>query len=84
MRGFGELEKKQLLQFITGSDRIPIGGLAKLKFVIVKNGPDSDRSAQQCFILECATLLYFCNTTSKWHVYVNRAIQTPTFELKIL
>ena len=43
VREFGEQQKKQLLQFITGSDRIPLGGLAKLKFIIVKNGPDSDR-----------------------------------------
>ena len=26
-----------------GSDRIPVGGLAKLKLIIAKNGPDSDR-----------------------------------------
>ena len=43
VREFGEKQKKQLLQFSTGSDRIPLGGLAKLKFIIVKNGPDSDR-----------------------------------------
>ena len=43
MREFSEDQKKRLLSFITGSDRIPLGGLAKLKFVIVKNGPDSDR-----------------------------------------
>ena len=43
MREFDETQKKQLLQFITGSDRIPLGGLAKLKFIIVKNGPNSDR-----------------------------------------
>ena len=48
VREFGEKQKKQLLQFITGSDRIPLGGLAKLKFIIVKNGPDSDRSAHPC------------------------------------
>ena len=43
VREFSEDQKKRLLSFITGSDRIPLGGLAKLKFVIVKNGPDSDR-----------------------------------------
>ena len=45
VREYSETEKKQLLAFITGSDRIPIGGLAKLKFIIVKNGGDSDRWA---------------------------------------
>ena len=43
VREYGEKEKKRLLQFVTGSDRIPLGGLAKLRFIIVKNGPDSDR-----------------------------------------
>ena len=36
-------DKKKLLQFTTGSDRIPVGGLSKLKLIIAKNGPDSDR-----------------------------------------
>ena len=45
VREFSETQKKQLLAFVTGSDRIPLGGLAKLKFIIVKNGPDSDRYA---------------------------------------
>ena len=43
VREFDDKQKKQLLAFITGSDRIPLGGLSKLKFIIVKNGPDSDR-----------------------------------------
>ena len=43
VREFTDMQKKQLLAFVTGSDRIPIGGLSKLRFVIVKNGPDSDR-----------------------------------------
>ena len=40
---FEEEKKKLLLQFTTGSDRVPIGGLAKLKLIIARNGPDSDR-----------------------------------------
>ena len=36
-------EHKQLLNFTTGSDRVPVGGLAKLKFIIAKNGEHSDR-----------------------------------------
>jgi len=44
-------DKRKLLQFTTGSDRIPVGGLAKLKLIIAKNGPDSDRlpSAHTCY-----------------------------------
>jgi len=41
---FSDEQKKQLLQFATGSDRVPIGGLSKLKLIIARNGPDSDRS----------------------------------------
>ncbi len=43
MHDFDEEKKKLLLQFTTGSDRVPIGGLAKLKLIIARNGPDSDR-----------------------------------------
>ena len=44
-------DKKKLLRFTTGSDRSPIGGLGKLPFIIVKNGPDSERipSSHTCF-----------------------------------
>lgn len=35
--------KRKLLQFTTGSDRVPVGGLSKLKLIISRNGPDSDR-----------------------------------------
>lgn len=36
-------EKRKLLQFTTGSDRAPVGGLLKLKLIIARNGPDSNR-----------------------------------------
>lgn len=36
--------KKKLLEFTTGSDRVPIGGMSRLKLVIARNGgSDSDR-----------------------------------------
>lgn len=43
--------KKRLLQFTTGSDRVPVGGLSKLKFIIARNGPDSDKlpTSHTCF-----------------------------------
>lgn len=40
---FSDDQKRQLLAFCTGSDRVPFGGLKQLRFVIVRNGPDSDR-----------------------------------------
>ncbi|KAG0241943.1 hypothetical protein BGW41_005108 [Actinomortierella wolfii] len=44
-------QHKQLLAFVTGSDRVPIRGLRDLVFVIQRNGPDSDRlpTALTCF-----------------------------------
>jgi len=44
-------DKKKLLCFCTGSDRVPIKGLGKIKFTISKNGPDSDRlpTSHTCF-----------------------------------
>lgn len=33
-------EKKKFLFFTTGSDRIPVGGLSRLRLVIAKNGGD--------------------------------------------
>ncbi|KAH0554587.1 hypothetical protein KQX54_011685 [Cotesia glomerata] len=35
--------QRRLLQFTTGSDRVPVGGLSRLKMVISRHGPDSDR-----------------------------------------
>ncbi|XP_055705986.1 ubiquitin-protein ligase E3A isoform X2 [Phlebotomus papatasi] len=43
--------QRQLLEFTTGSDRVPVGGLSRLKMVIARNGPDSDRlpTSHTCF-----------------------------------
>ncbi|EDO40462.1 predicted protein [Nematostella vectensis] len=51
VHSFDMEQKRQLLMFTTGSDRIPVGGLAKLKLIIAKNGPDSPRlpTAHTCF-----------------------------------
>lgn len=50
---FSEEQKKRLLFFVTGSDRVPIKGLASLQppFVISRNGPSSNRlpTAHTCF-----------------------------------
>jgi len=36
-------EKKRILAFTTGSDRVPIRGLSDMKFIISRQGPESDR-----------------------------------------
>lgn len=36
---------------VEGSDRVPVGGLSRLKLIIARNGPDSDRlpTSHTCF-----------------------------------
>ncbi|CAH8625144.1 unnamed protein product [Dicrocoelium dendriticum] len=44
-------QQRQLLQFSTGSDRIPVGGMSKMKFIIARQGADPHRlpTAHTCF-----------------------------------
>ena len=48
---FDAEKQRALLKFVTGSDRAPIDGLAKMPFVISRNGPDSERlpTSHTCF-----------------------------------
>eukprot|EP00043_Microstomoeca_roanoka_P013670 m.134308 g.134308 ORF g.134308 m.134308 type:complete len:919 (-) comp15817_c0_seq1:71-2827(-) len=48
---FSYEDKKRLLFFTTGSDRVPVGGLSKMQFVICKQGADSDQlpTSHTCF-----------------------------------
>lgn len=43
VHSMSEEEQRRLLQFATGTDRIPVGGMSRMKFVIARQGPDSDR-----------------------------------------
>ncbi|XP_063057582.1 ubiquitin-protein ligase E3A [Engraulis encrasicolus] len=51
LHSFGEDQKKLFLQFTTGTNRAPVGGLGKLKMIIAKNGSDSERlpTSHTCF-----------------------------------
>ena len=53
-----ESEKKMLLEFFTGSDRVPVGGLARLKPKIQSSGPDSDRLPTGYFLFYLQFLKY--------------------------
>uniref|UniRef100_A0A1B0BD53 Ubiquitin-protein ligase E3A n=1 Tax=Glossina palpalis gambiensis TaxID=67801 RepID=A0A1B0BD53_9MUSC len=46
-----EESKRKLLEFTTGSDRVPVGGLSRLRLLITRHGPDSDRlpTSHTCF-----------------------------------
>ncbi|XP_070503440.1 ubiquitin-protein ligase E3A [Chironomus tepperi] len=51
VHGLSLENKRKLLQFTTGSNRVPVGGLSKLKLVIARHGPDCDRlpTSHTCF-----------------------------------
>nr|XP_019937001.1 PREDICTED: ubiquitin-protein ligase E3A-like [Paralichthys olivaceus] len=51
IHSFAEEQKRLFLQFTTGTDRAPVGGLGKLKMIIAKNGSDTDRlpTSHTCF-----------------------------------
>ena len=51
MPSFSDAEKKMLLSFSTGSDRVPVGGLEKFNFCIAKQGVDSAQlpTSHTCF-----------------------------------
>ncbi|XP_058885468.1 ubiquitin-protein ligase E3A isoform X1 [Acipenser ruthenus] len=51
VHSFAEEQKRLFLQFTTGTDRAPVGGLGKLKMIIAKNGQDTDRlpTSHTCF-----------------------------------
>ncbi|KAK2962268.1 putative Ubiquitin-protein ligase E3A [Blattamonas nauphoetae] len=48
---FKEEEKRHLLHFVTSCDRAPVGGLSNCRFVIVRNGGDSEQlpTSHTCF-----------------------------------
>ena len=51
VNGFTHDQKKGLLSFVTGSDRVPLAGLSSISFIIQKNGPDTDNlpTSMTCF-----------------------------------
>ncbi|KAL1922956.1 uncharacterized protein VTP21DRAFT_9332 [Calcarisporiella thermophila] len=50
-RSLTPVQKRQLLLFVTASDRVPVRGLSEVTFVVQRNGPDTDRlpTALTCF-----------------------------------
>lgn len=62
VHAYEDKDKKRLLFFATGSDRVPIGGLSKLSFTISKNGPDSMRLPTSH---TCYNTLMLCTYSTK-------------------
>jgi len=53
-------DKKKLLQFVTGSDRVPLAGMSSLKFTIQKNGDGGKYPRQkETFGILCLTNFFF-------------------------
>lgn len=42
LHGLSPADKKAFLVFVTGTDRVPIGGLANLKLTVERKGPDAE------------------------------------------
>lgn len=51
LHSFTDDERRRLLYFVTSCDRAPIGGLGRMKFIIAKNGGDSEQlpTSHTCF-----------------------------------
>lgn len=51
VHGFSAQQRKQLLEFVTASERVPVSGLEGLQFTVMRNGPDTERlpTSHTCF-----------------------------------
>ena len=51
VHAFPQARVRQLLEFVTGSDRLPVNGIDGLDFMLQRNGPDSDNlpTSTTCF-----------------------------------
>lgn len=47
VHSYSPWRKRQLLEFVTASERVPVSGYNSILFVIQRNGPDSDVSVYQ-------------------------------------
>ncbi len=75
-------QKKKLLLFATGSDRVPIRGLGSLNFMIQRNGPDSDRMPSESTCLNILLLPSY-STKEKLQQKLLQAIEASEgFRLK--
>lgn len=83
-------QQKQLLFFVTGSDRVPIKGLASLTptFTISRAGPHSDRlpTAHTCFnhLLLPEYKVSSCSAVAHSQVHTPGTVQKPGMRLSAL
>ncbi|KIX05900.1 uncharacterized protein Z518_03873 [Rhinocladiella mackenziei CBS 650.93] len=51
VRSFSPEQHRQLLEFVTASDRVPVNGIKSIQFIVQKNGDDDNRlpSSSTCY-----------------------------------
>ncbi|KAI9708638.1 MAG: hypothetical protein M1820_003856 [Bogoriella megaspora] len=51
VRGYDNDQRRKLLEFVTASNRMPMGAPAKMTFILQRNGPDSENvpTSSTCF-----------------------------------
>jgi len=59
---FNQEQKRKFLAFTTGSDRVPIKGLASVQIIIQRAGPDTDRLPTSA---TCSSILLLPEYSSK-------------------
>ena len=71
---FSYEQKKSLLSFVTGSDRVPLSGLSSISFIIQRNGPDTNNlpTSMTCFN---RLLLPEYNSKAKLQEKLSKAIE---------
>lgn len=76
-----ETERRQLLQFITGSDRVPVGGLGKMKMIIARQGSDTDKLALHSLFFVNGRRVYLLKkgiiSSIQKNFSVNLCVQAP-------
>ncbi|KAL9084906.1 MAG: hypothetical protein Q9165_007859 [Trypethelium subeluteriae] len=50
VKAYDNNQKRKLLEFVTASDRMPVGSPARMTFVIQKNGPDTEVTVLNPFL----------------------------------
>lgn len=72
MREFDDLQVRQLLEFVTSSDRVPVNGVGSINFTIQKNG-DEDLVSTFCSSLPPYVLPLILNLLPlSLYVFINK------------
>lgn len=51
VHAWSDEQKRKFLLFVTGTDRVPLGGMGQVGLIIQRNGPNTDRlpTAATCY-----------------------------------